>query len=121
MRKILIVDDEPCILLTLEKLLKSHDYSVLLAENGYSGLLEAINNIPDLIFIDLYMPVMNGFKLIDELKKHIALRQIPIIILTAYKDTKSIMECNRKGIAYYIIKPYDDNELLSKVEKTIGH
>lgn len=119
-KTIIIIDDQPFILKALSRLLKASGYLAKTAENGYLGLLKVINDIPSLIILDLNMPIMDGFTLIDKIKSNSTLARIPIIVLTCFSDMDIVKRCKDKGVNEYMVKPYNQRVLLTKIEQLIG-
>ncbi len=114
---ILIVDDEPDMRSYLSELLQ--DYHLLVASNGAEALAIAIDIIPDLIISDVMMPLMNGLELVKSIKEHVNTSHIPIILVTAKGGRDSKLEGLREGIDDYIVKPFDDEELLLRVSNIL--
>ena len=88
-QKILIIDDEPDIVMYLRTLLEDHDYDVISASDGQAGLELAKKEIPDLMCIDIMMPKKTGVTLYQEIKTDPDLKQIPCIIISAYESAYS--------------------------------
>ncbi len=115
-KKILVVDDEEDVLKMVAFILRKKGYTVLCALNGREGLDLTQKETPDLIILDLLMPVMDGTEVAKRLKSDSKLKNIPIIILTASSDRidEKVKECKAQG---YILKPFDYQELLKKAEE----
>ena len=113
---LLIVEDDVHLLEGLRELLEfadtSYDFTVLTAENGREGLEVLERRQPDLIISDVMMPVMDGYKFLQEVRKNPAWLQIPFIFLTARGERRDIHRGRRSGAEEYITKPYDIDELL---------
>jgi len=119
-KKILVVDDEPAILLMVASRLKANNYDVATAQDG-NAALELINHFnPDLILIDVMMPPPDGFTVCKTLKNDDAFKHIPIILLTAKAGEKELQEYMGCGADDYITKPYQPEDLIAKVEKYIS-
>jgi two-component system alkaline phosphatase synthesis response regulator PhoP len=119
-KKILIVDDEPDILKVVSYRLKKMGYNMLLAVNGQEGLDMAEKERPDLILLDLRLPMMDGYEVCRRLKANKELDRIPIILLSASQATRikeKLTECKADD---YIVKPFELKELLDKIERFIG-
>ncbi|MEO7932133.1 MAG: sigma-54 dependent transcriptional regulator [Chthoniobacterales bacterium] len=114
--KILIADDTPANLDVLTGTLEPHGYEVLTAPGGEVALKIAAKAIPDLILLDVMMPGSNGFEICRELKRHAATRDIPVIFITARAETASILNGFRVGGVDYILKPFEAEEVLIRVE-----
>ena len=119
MKKIVIIDDNPLILCSLKKLLNLAGYKVETAENGQVGFSKMIKTHPDLVLIDINMPILDGFSLIEKIKENKNIKHIPIIVLSAFKDSELIMRCDFMGVKNYITKPYDQKGLILRIENVI--
>ena len=117
--KVLVVDDEPNIVQTLQDRLEMNDYVVTTAGNGKEGLEKALKECPDVILLDVIMPVMNGHEMLEMLRKHPEGKDIAVIMLTARSQTQDIARANAAGIDDYIVKPFDLSELLEKIETVV--
>ena len=118
-KRILIVEDDQSSLYMLSFLLKSHDYEVYEAQDGLEGLKKAGQYKPDLIFLDVQMPEMDGFEVTKALKNNEELKHIPIIILTSFAmpgDKKKAMDAGADG---YIEKPINPEIFVSQMESMI--
>jgi len=113
--KILVVEDEPDLILVIVERLKTAGYDVSSAPNGRVALEQIKKSKPDLIITDVIMPELDGFGLFKELQKTAATAKIPVIVLTArgkMSDTFAAM-----GVADFLAKPFDDKILLATVIK----
>jgi DNA-binding response OmpR family regulator len=119
--KILIVDDEPDLLSTVEYRLKFADCGVVTASNGREGLEKAVSEKPDLILLDTNMPVMNGRQMLEHLRANPELKGIPVIMLTALCEPQDIAAASALGISDYITKPFDFTELMEKMKAAVSH
>jgi len=117
--KILIVDDNNENLSVLGNILINHGYSVQVANNGKLAIEMAHRKHPDLILLDVKMPEMTGFEACQILKKNPDTSEIPIIFLTAHTSTESIVEGFSLGAVDYVTKPFQKEELLSRVKTHI--
>jgi DNA-binding LytR/AlgR family response regulator len=114
--KILVIEDEDELCNAVKSLLESSGYKVITASNGLEGVQAARESVPDLIISDIMMPKMNGYKVIETLRKEKALASIPFIFLSA-KDEKSDFRSGMElGADDYLIKPFRAPELLKAVE-----
>ena len=118
-KKVLVVDDENDILLIIKSALHEEGYDVTTANNGYDGLALAEDASPDLIILDIMMPEMDGFEVLQQLKENEKTAQIPVVILTGMSSKDKIREALNKGIDYYIVKPFEYQDLVSKVKIAI--
>lgn len=119
--KILLVDDEPDVILTLEFLLKSEGFSVFKAENGPDGLTLAVAEKPNLIILDIKMPGMNGHEVAQLIRENENLKNIPIIFLTAVSQVvDSTYGIKTEVLAdRYISKPYDVEQFLKIIKEIL--
>jgi len=117
--KILVVDDESDIVSTIQYRLKFYEFDVITASNGKEGLEKTANERPDLILLDINMPVMDGHEMLERLKNHPDLKDIPVIMLTAYSDKRDIVKAAEFGIADYVTKPFDFTELMEKISTAL--
>jgi len=118
-KKVLVIDDENDILLIIKSALHEEGYDVATANNGYDGLALAEDASPDLIILDIMMPEMDGFEVLQQLKENEKTAQIPVVILTGLSSKDKIREALNKGIDYYIVKPFEYQDLVSKVKIAI--
>lgn len=117
MAKILIVDDQPDNLYVLERLLKGHGYQVLSAEDGRTALRQAEERQPDLILLDVMMPEMDGFEVVQCLRDSTTTRTIPVVLLTANApDERLKIQGLKLGADEYLTQPINNNELLARVQ-----
>ncbi len=117
--RILVVDDEPNIVQTLQDRLEMNEYDVIVAHNGKEGLETALQEKPDVILLDVIMPIMDGHEMLEALRKHPEGKNIAVIMLTARSQTQDISRANSCGIKDYIVKPFDLSELLEKIETVV--
>ncbi|MBF0606253.1 MAG: SpoIIE family protein phosphatase [Candidatus Magnetobacterium sp. LHC-1] len=115
--KALVVDDDDNNRFICEVNLKQLGFAVLLAEDGQEGLDLAIKELPDVILLDIMMPKMNGYQVLDALRKNPGTSDIPVIILTAKTDAmaKEIEKALLAGANDYVRKPYQLAELTARV------
>ncbi|MCX6556045.1 MAG: response regulator [Candidatus Aminicenantes bacterium] len=116
-RVILIVEDDPKSVKLLRDLLQIRGYTTLEATDGKQGVDMARAKMPDLIFMDMQMPVMDGFEAINILKTDPATKSIPVIALTAFAMQGDREKCMEAGYDDYITKPLDIRALVTKVKE----
>ncbi|PID28317.1 MAG: hybrid sensor histidine kinase/response regulator [Candidatus Cloacimonadota bacterium] len=114
--KILIVDDITTNIQLAASVLSKENYMISFAKSGEEALQKLKNINFDLILLDVMMPVMDGYKVCEEIKKEDSLKDIPIIFLTAKVDSQSIVKGFDLGAVDYILKPFRNNELLARVK-----
>ncbi len=115
---VLIVEDNKDMRNFIYEIIVEH-YQVIEAANGKEGLEKSLAEIPDVIISDVMMPVLDGFKMTDKLKKHERTSHIPIILLTAKAGQQHKIEGLETGADDYLIKPFDAKELLTRIENLI--
>lgn len=115
--KILIIDDEPQMIQVLKVRLEAENYTVLSASNGEEGLEKVKSEKPDLILLDILMPKKDGYTFVRETKADDNLRNIPIIMLTGKAEMKDLFAI--EGIKDYLLKPFDDMELIKKIKSLL--
>jgi len=113
---ILIVDDLPENLKLLTQLIKGYGYYVRPVTSGQSALIAAQAIPPDLILLDINMPIMNGFETCEKLKANDKTQDIPIIFLSANTEPETIVEGFNKGAVDYITKPFQASEVLARIK-----
>ena len=116
MAKVLVVDDEPNIVLWLEFLMEQAGFEVVTAEDGEQALARVNDSQPDLLLLDISLPGISGFDVLERLRSEAATAQLPIIMLTAHgRDVE-----REKGMALgaddYITKPFSTQSLVEKVK-----
>lgn len=116
--KILAVDDEPAILRIIKDILKG-EYQVLAASDGQEAVAMAIDDAPDLILIDNIMPGMSGLDVVRLLRRANSTKHIPIIMITALKESVDRVEAYRAGVDDFISKPFQQDELLARIESKL--
>ncbi|MFA4836304.1 MAG: response regulator [Dehalococcoidia bacterium] len=125
--KILLVDDDPDFVAATKMVLEKSKYEVIVAGEGEEGIKKAKETKPDLIILDVIMPVKDGFTTAEQLKKDPQLCKIPIIMLTSYSEQKQKGKTNipvSRGMTLeaedYVEKPVKPQELLRRVEALLS-
>lgn len=116
-KHILVIDDEPSWLKITSHILRSHGYDVLTAGSGAEALKALTTFNPDLIFSDVRMPDMNGFDLIDNLKRNPITSSTPVIFFSAIDDYDARKVARTLGAVDYLIKPFSEDEVSSVLSK----
>jgi CheY-like chemotaxis protein len=117
--KVLTVDDSKTIRMIVKKAFKSYDCIMCEAENGMEGLEMARQENPDLIVLDITMPVMNGIEMLGKLKEDPDLKGIPVIMLTAESGKDNVMQIVKMGVTDYIVKPFKGEQLIGRAEQIV--
>lgn len=116
MKKILVIDDNLDIRENSIEILELSGYHVFGASDGQTGIDLAIREIPDIIICDIMMPLMDGYEVLRILRKLIQTAQIPFVFLTARSEKADIRAGIELGADDYLVKPFEDFELLELVE-----
>ena len=123
MAKILVVDDELQMLELVKARLESHGYQVVTAADGAEGLRQAESEIPDLILLDIIMPGLDGYSVLQKLKSAENTKDIPVIIFTGVSESVSGSDKPSLGLMLgavdHIVKPFDSANLLKTIKKHI--
>ena len=114
-KKILLVDDSSTVLLLHRMMLSHCGYELLTARDGQEALDKASSEHPDLIFLDVLMPRMDGFQACRALRARSETRDVPIILVTTRGEPHYVRQGFESGCTDYITKPFDGEELLAKV------
>jgi CheY-like chemotaxis protein len=121
MARILFVDDDPDTLETLTAAVKVLGHQAILAKNGQEGLCAAIEQSPDLIFIDMSLTDMNGLELVKSLKQQDATRHIPTLMLSANPEAAVSEHALAAGAKAYLSKPVRLQSLMEAIQKYTNH
>jgi len=113
--KILIVDDEPFNIDYLEQELEDLDCQINSAEDGQAALQRVKADLPDVILLDIMMPQMDGFQVLEHLKSDKTFREIPVIVISALDDIKSVIRGVELGAEDYLSKPFDPVLLKARI------
>ena len=119
-KKIMIVDDEPNIVLALKFLMEEEGFDVQCFYDGDTALENVTKVIPDLIILDVMMPGKDGFSVAKYIRNQPSLENTAIIFLTAKGTSQDKMEGYDSGAESYIVKPFDNDEIVSKVHQVLG-
>jgi DNA-binding NarL/FixJ family response regulator len=124
-KRLLVVDDDPGLLLAVSETLRAEGYDVRTARRGAEALVIIAQTLPDLIISDIRMPGMDGYQLVKSLRSNPRTRLVPIVFLTAKDEISDRIEGFRTGVDAYLTKPFEPEELaaivaaiLQRVERT---
>jgi DNA-binding response OmpR family regulator len=120
MKKVLVVDDEDDIRRFLDLVLREKAYEVMTASTGEEGLLRARSGRPDLVLLDIMMPGLDGWQVLERLKADPATVDIPVAILSARTETSAPSFWRDKGAVAYITKPFALKTLFTKLEEILA-
>ncbi len=118
--KILTVDDSKTVRIIVRKSFKNYDCEILEAANGAEGLTLAAKAMPDLILLDVTMPVMDGVEMLSKLKADPKLKGIPVMMLTAEGGRDHVLKIAKIGVRDYIVKPFAEGVLIEKAGRIIS-
>jgi len=118
MKRVLVLEDDSILSSGLRQALEGEGYEVLCAMDGENGLHLAKTTSPDLMILDLMMPLLNGFEVITELRRQGD--SVPVIILSARTETRDKIRGLDLGADDYMVKPFDLNELLARVRRHLN-
>jgi DNA-binding response OmpR family regulator len=118
--KILIADDEPNILISLEFLMKREGYDVVLARDGQEAMDAIVRERPALVLLDVMMPIKTGFDVCCEVRAHEAVRDTLIVMLTAKGRDTDVAKGLALGANAYMTKPFSTKDLVQKVRELLG-
>jgi DNA-binding NarL/FixJ family response regulator len=124
-KRLLVVDDDPGLLLAVSDTLRAEGYEVATARRGADALVRVAEALPDLIISDIRMPGMDGYQLLRNLRSNARTRLVPVIFLTAKDETADRIQGFQTGVDAYLTKPFESEELaavvaaiLRRVERT---
>lgn len=121
MKTVLIVDDQPQISKILNEVLTKSGYETVLAFNGEAGYQKALEIKPDMIIMDVMMPIMSGFESAKKIKSVPELSDIPLVFLTAKGQDSDREEAEKLGAFAFVTKPFSPKQLLQLVQNKIGN
>lgn len=119
-KKILIVDDEPNIVISLEFLMKKEGFTVAVAVDGEEALAKVASFEPDLILLDVMMPKKSGFEVCEALRADPARADLQIVMLTAKGRDTEVAKGLAIGADAYVTKPFSTKDLVAKVKAMLG-
>lgn len=117
--KILSVDDSRTIRMIVKKAFSAFECELHEAENGSEGLALASKIVPDLIVLDITMPVMTGVEMLNRMKEDDKLKDVPVIMLTAESGKDNVMSIVKLGVSDYIVKPFKGEQLIDRVKNIL--
>jgi DNA-binding response OmpR family regulator len=120
-KEILIVDDEPSIVVPIQFLMQQQGYNVIVAENGHDALDMIYKYKPDLVLLDIMLPGIDGYEICEIVRLNPKLRDVKIIFLTAKGREVEIAKGLALGADAYITKPFSNAELVAKVKTVLDN
>lgn len=120
MKKILFIEDDNILQKAVSEVLEKKGFKVISAFDGISGLKMAEKEKPDLILLDLILPKLDGFGVLEKLKKNSETSEIPVLVLTNLEDLENLQKVIEMGVKDYLVKSeYSLEELIKKIEETL--
>ena len=119
-KKIVLAEDEPQIARLIEFKLKKEGYQVIWKENGEEALAAIKEEKPNLILLDVMMPVMDGYEVLRQVKEDENLRDIPVLMLTARAQERDVVKGIDSGAEDYITKPFRPAELIARIKRVLA-
>lgn len=120
-KKVLIVEDDNFVAEVYSTKLLEMGHEVIITQNGEEGLNVLKENLPDLILLDIIMPVMGGIEMLEEIKKREEWKKIPVILLTNIGEKDSIQKAQNLGVRDYLIKShFTPAEVIEKIDAALG-
>ena len=118
-KKVLIVDDEPSIIVALQFLMEQNGYETAIAFSGVEAMELIASDRPDLILLDIMLPVIDGFEVCQRVRENLEWRDIRIVMLTALGNEANIAKGLALGADAYITKPFSNTEVVAKVKELL--
>lgn len=120
-KKILMVEDEPDIREAVQASLESRGYTVVAAADGEEGLRKIKSEKPDLVLLDIVMPKVDGWQVLKAIRsdEDTATRELPVVMLTANRETSSLIESQSQKATDYLMKPFDIEKLMRFIHRYI--
>jgi two-component system, OmpR family, alkaline phosphatase synthesis response regulator PhoP len=119
MKKILIVDDEPNIVMSLEYTFKKNNFEVFIARDGQEALDILKNQFPDIIILDIMMPLVDGFETLEQIKKNEQLNHCKVLFLSAKNKESDIEKGMALGADAYLTKPFSIKKVVEQVNELL--
>jgi two-component system alkaline phosphatase synthesis response regulator PhoP len=118
-RKILVVDDELDLTQMIQDRLEMSGYQVITASNGKEGLEKAVEEKPDIMLLDVNMPVMNGFETLEALRKKPESTDCVVMMMTVRSQKEDFARAEACGIEDYVVKPFELGALIEKIDEVL--
>jgi len=118
-KRIVIAEDEPHIARLVTFKLQREGYAVIWAKDGGEALEQISNTLPDLVILDIMMPVMDGYEVLNRMKESNEMKDIPVIMLSAKGQEQDIVKGLEHGTEDYIVKPFSPAELVARIRKVL--
>jgi DNA-binding response OmpR family regulator len=118
-KKILIVDDEPSIIVALQFLMEQNGYETLVAFSGEEAMETVARHRPDLILLDIMLPVVDGFEVCQRVREKAEWKDIRIVLVTALDRESNVAKGLALGADAYVTKPFANADLIAKVKELL--
>jgi DNA-binding NarL/FixJ family response regulator len=118
-KRLLLIDDDPNLILLVKDYLEFRGYEVLTADNGKEALNLLSQNLPDMIICDIMMPEMDGYALIENVRQDQRTSWIPVLFLSARGQSQDRIKGLNLGADVYLVKPFEPEELVAQVESSL--
>jgi DNA-binding NarL/FixJ family response regulator len=118
-KRLLLIDDDPNLILLVKDYLEFRGYEVITAENGREALEVLEQEIPDMIICDVMMPEMDGYALVDHVRQDPRTSWIPVLFLSAKGQSQDRVKGLNTGADVYMVKPFEPEELVAQVESSL--
>lgn len=119
-KKLLLIDDDPNLILLVKDYLEFKGYEVVTANHGGEAMRILDEEIPDLIICDVMMPEMDGYNFVQEIRQNPSLEWLPVIFLSAKGQIKDRVKGLTQGADVYMVKPFEPDELVAQIESTLN-
>jgi len=120
MQKILIVDDEPNIVMTLEYAFKKNNFEVYIARDGSEALNILEHHIPEVVLLDIMMPNVDGYETLKTIKENPLLQHTKVVFVSAKNKASDIEKGLKLGADRYITKPFSVKKIVSEIQELLG-
>ena len=118
---ILVVEDNPQIGHMLQATLEAEGFVAVLAPSGEEGIAYALREVPQLLLLDLMLPGMDGFQVVEQIRANVKTSHIPVVILSARHDTEDKVRAFASNVDDYLTKPFNSDELLARIRTQLRH
>lgn len=118
--RVLVVEDSSVIRRLIEVCLRPASLDLIMAEDGPSGLERVRAELPDLVVLDIGLPVMDGWQVLDEIRRDPQLSQLPVLVLTAHAEEESRRRADEGGADAFVTKPFQPSDLRQEVLRLLG-
>ena len=119
-KNLLLIDDDPNLILLVKDYLEFRGYNVVTAENGREALEILDDNVPDMIICDVMMPEMDGYSLVKHIREEPKTNRIPVLFLSAKGQSQDRVKGLNEGADVYMVKPFEPEELVAQVESSLN-